>query len=102
MANESITESFTKSAKHAGAAAADTFHDTAVAARKSANGMGTLADAIASDTQAGARQLGHAFQTESSKLMQMARTTIQDRPNLAVGVAAGVGIALGLVLSSRR
>lgn len=102
MANESVTDSFAKSAKNAGAMAADTFHDTAVAAKKSANGMGALADAISSDTRDGVRQVTHALQAESSKVVGVVREAIQERPNLTVGIAAGLGILLGLAMSGRR
>jgi ElaB/YqjD/DUF883 family membrane-anchored ribosome-binding protein len=102
MANENVFDPLAKSAKTVGALTAETFHDTTAAARKSANGLGTLASAIASDTSNGAHQLGEAFKTESSKAMNVLRTTIQERPNLTVGIAAGIGVAIGLALSSRR
>lgn len=102
MANENQSDSFVKTAKHAGAMAAETFHDTAVAAKKSANGMGALAEAISSDTKDGVRQVSHALQAESSKVVSLVRASIQERPNLTVGIAAGLGILLGLAMSSRR
>ncbi len=102
MANEFSTDSFAKSAKHAGAVVADTFHDTTAAAKKSANGLNTLAEAISSDTKDGVRQVQHAIQSESSKVVSLVREAIQERPNLTVGIAAGLGILIGLAMSSRR
>jgi ElaB/YqjD/DUF883 family membrane-anchored ribosome-binding protein len=102
MANESLTDTVAKTGKNMGAAAADTFHDTGIAARKTANGLNALAEAVASDTKDGVRQLTHVVENESSKIVGFMRESIQERPNLTVGVAAGLGILLGLILSGRR
>lgn len=102
MANEYSTDSLAKPAKHAGAVVADTFHETTVAAKKSANGLGTLAEAISHDTQDGMRQVTHAVQAESSKVVSLVREAIQEKPNLTIGIAAGIGMLLGLAMSGRR
>ncbi|MFN7167605.1 MAG: hypothetical protein ACK4NV_11190 [Pannonibacter sp.] len=102
MADETIANSFTKTSKHAAAVAAETFHDTSVAVRKTASDLSALAEAVQSDTKDGVRQLTHVVGDESSKVIGFIRSSIQERPNLTVGVAAGLGIVLGLMLSGRR
>lgn len=102
MATETLTDSVAKAGKNAGSAVADTFHDTGVAVRKTANGLNTLADAVASDTKDGVRQLTHVVGNESSKVIGFVRESIQERPNLTVGIAAGLGILIGVMLSARR
>ena len=102
MSDDTVSNSFAKTGKQAAAAAAETFHDTGVAVRKTANGLNALADAVQSDTKDGVRQLTHVVEQESSKVVGLIRESIQDRPNLTVGIAAGLGIVLGLFLSGRR
>jgi len=102
MANENMTDAFVKTGKNSSAAAIETFRDTSVAARKTANGLSALAEAVASDTKDGVRQLTHVVENESSKIISFVRESIQERPSVTVGVAAGLGILLGLILSGRR
>ncbi len=102
MADEAITNSFSKTSKQAAAVAAETFHDTGVAVRKTASDLNALAEAVQSDTKDGVRQLTHVVENESSKVIGLIRESIQERPNLTVGIAAGLGIILGLMLSGRR
>jgi len=102
MTTESVTDSFAKAGKNAGSAAVETFHDTNIAARKTANGLNALADAVVADTKDGVRQLTHVVENESSKVVSFVRESIQERPNLTVGIAAGLGILIGLILSGRR
>lgn len=102
MANETLTDTVAKSGKNMSTAAAETFHDTGIAARRTASGLNALAEAVASDTKDGVRQLTHVVENESSKIIGFMRESIQERPNLTVGIAAGLGIMLGLILASRR
>ncbi|MBA4226438.1 MAG: hypothetical protein C0456_07375 [Hyphomonas sp.] len=102
MSNESITNTVVKSAKNTATAAAETFHDTAVAARTAAKDIGALAEAAQSDTKDGVRQLAHLAEDESSKVIKFVRQSLQERPNLTVGVVAGIGVLIGMMLSGRR
>ncbi len=102
MPNESFTDTVVKGAKNTAASAAETFHDTSVAARTTAKDLGALAEAVQSDTQDGVRQLTHLVEDESSKVIKYVRESIQERPNLTVGVVAGIGVLIGLMLSGRR
>ncbi len=102
MSNESSTETLAKSGRNAAAAVAETFHDTGAAARTTAKDLGVLAEAVQSDTKDGVRQLTNIVEDESSRVVKYVRESLQDRPNLTVGIAAGVGVLIGLMLSSRR
>lgn len=102
MAHKSLTESIVEVGKDAGSAVADTYHDSGVAARKTASNLNALADAVAHDTRDGVRQVTHLVENESSKLISYVRESIQERPTLTLGVAAGVGILIGMMLSARR
>lgn len=102
MAKETITDSLVKAGKSAGAEVGDTYHDTAVAARRTANGLSAFAEAVTSDTKDGVRQLTNVVEKESSKVISFMRESIQERPSVIIGVAAGLGVLLGLYLSGRR
>ncbi len=102
MSNEAYTDTFSKGAKKAASSAAKTFHDTGAAARTAGKDISALAEAVKSDASDGIRQLTHIVEDETSKVVKYARKSIQERPNLTIGVAAGVGVLIGLMLSSRR
>lgn len=102
MSNESYNDTLSKGAKKVASAAAETFHDTGAAARTTAKDIGALAEALKSDASDGVRQLTHIVEDESSKVVKYVRESIQERPNLTIGVAAGIGVLIGLMLSSRR
>jgi len=102
MAHEKITNSLAKYGKSAGSAATKTFHDASFAARRSAHGLNSLAEAVAHDTKDGVWQIMHVVENESSKIIRFIRRSIQDRPTVTVGVAASVGVLIGLTLSGRR
>jgi ElaB/YqjD/DUF883 family membrane-anchored ribosome-binding protein len=61
-----------------------------------------LADAIAADTKDGVHKITDAVKDESSHLVQVLGDTIRQRPTLTLGVAAGLGVLIGLILSARR
>lgn len=109
MASKTISESAaaagkdTDSAlKEMGSAVAETYHDSGVAARKTATGLNQLAEAVVHDTKDGVRQVTHLVESESSKAIGFVRESIQERPNLTLGIAAGAGILIGMMLSARR
>lgn len=102
MSNESPTDTLTKGSKTAAAAVAETFHDTGAAARTTAKDLGVLAEAVQSDTKDGVRQLTNIVEDESSRAVKYVRESLQERPNLTVGIAAGIGVLIGLMLSGRR
>lgn len=102
MSNDSLATNLSKSGKNAASAAAETFHDTGAAARTTAKDLGALADAVKSDTSDGVRQLTHLVEDESSKVVKYVRESVQERPNLTVGVAAGIGVFIGMMLAGRR
>lgn len=102
MSNDTLTDTLAKGTKKSSSSAADTFHDTSVAARTTAKDLGTLAEAVQSDAKDGIRQLTHIAEDESSKVIKYVRESIQERPNLTVGIVAGVGVLIGLMLSGRR
>ncbi len=102
MSNESYNDTFAKGSKEGADGASQTFHDTGAAARTTAKDLGVLASAVQSDAKDGFRQLTNIAEEESSKVVKYVRASIQERPNLTVGVVAGLGVLIGLVLSGRR
>lgn len=102
MAHKSLTESIADVGKDAGSAVAETYRDSGAAARKTANNLNALANAVAHDTRDGVRQVTDLVENESSKVIGYVRSSVQERPNLTLGIAAGVGILIGMMLSSRR
>jgi len=102
MPNDTFTDSIAKAGKTSRATAAETFHDSGVAARKTANDLSALADAVKSDTKHGVAQLTRVVETESSRVIGFIRESIQHRPNLTVGIAASIGIVIGMMLTARR
>lgn len=102
MSDESSTDTFTKSSKRVADGAAETFRDTGIAVRTTARDLGALANAVQADAKDGFHQLTDMAEGESSKVVKYVRTSIQERPNLTVGIVAGIGVLIGLVLSGRR
>lgn len=102
MSNETFTGAQAKSAKNTASTASDTFQDTATAARTAAKDLGALAAAAQSDTRDGVRQLTHLVEDESSKVIKYVRGSIQEHPNLTLGIVAGMGVLIGMMLSGRR
>lgn len=102
MSNDFLVTNPAKNGKNAASAAAETFHDTGAAARTTAKDLGVLADAVKSDTADGVRQLTHLVEDESSKVVKYVRESVRERPNLTIGVAAGIGVFIGMMLASRR
>jgi ElaB/YqjD/DUF883 family membrane-anchored ribosome-binding protein len=88
--------------KEMGSAVADTYHDSSAAARKTGRDLNQLAEAVVSDTKDGVRQVSDLVENESSKVVSYVRESIQERPNLTLGIAAGVGILIGMMLAARR
>jgi ElaB/YqjD/DUF883 family membrane-anchored ribosome-binding protein len=102
MSNDTFTDSIAKAGKKTGAAAAEMYHDSGVAARRTATDLSALADAVSADTRHGVSQLTRAVENESSKVLGYVRESIQTRPNLTIGLAASLGIVIGMMLTSRR
>lgn len=102
MVEDTFKGSIKKSANHTADAVAETFHDTRDAVRETADGLNSLVSAVQSDAKNGVRELTRVVEHESSKVMGLIKESIQERPNLTVGVAAGLGILMGLMLSGRR
>lgn len=102
MQKSSLTPETTHSGTQFGDAVSETFHDTNVAARKTAKGLGVLAEAIAADTQDGIHKVSKAVQGESSHVMRVLGENIKERPTLTLGIAAGLGVLIGMILSGRH
>jgi ElaB/YqjD/DUF883 family membrane-anchored ribosome-binding protein len=91
MPDDTFTETIAKGGKKAAETVADTFEDTGDAFRTATKDIGALATAAQADTKEGARQV-----------TEYVRESIHERPNLTLGIAAGLGVLLGLMLSGRR
>lgn len=102
MSKEPFSDTLTKVTKNTSALSSDTFHDTRVAARSTTKDLGGLADAVQSDTMDGVRQLTTMVEDESSKAISHIRSSIQEHPTLTIGIIAGMGVLIGLMLSGRR
>jgi ElaB/YqjD/DUF883 family membrane-anchored ribosome-binding protein len=102
MQKSSLTTDTGQSSAQFGDAVSETFHDTNVAARKTAKGLGVLAEAIAADTKDGVHKISEAVKGESSHVLRVLGESVRDRPSLTLGIAAGLGILIGLIVSGRR
>jgi ElaB/YqjD/DUF883 family membrane-anchored ribosome-binding protein len=85
-----------------GDAAVAVFHDTAVAARKTAHGLNGFAVDVAHDTKAGVRHFAHVAEKESSKAYNLVRDFVEDRPKASIGLVAGLAVIVGVILWRRR
>jgi ElaB/YqjD/DUF883 family membrane-anchored ribosome-binding protein len=80
----------------------DVAHDTATSARQALNGVGELADAIAKDSRDSAGRFAKLIQKNSDSAVKAFRDNVKAQPSLMVGLAAGAGMVLGLLLAARR
>jgi len=102
MFNDHRTNSFAAGGKNAGEAAAAVFHNTAVAAKKTARGLNEFVGDFAHDTKDSVRHLTHAAEKESSRAFNAVRDFVADRPKASMGFVAAMAIAIGVILWRRR
>ena len=77
-------------------------HDPAKLARQTGNGIADMTEALLGDAEANIGQFAKMAQSEGTKAVNTFRRSAQERPTLTVGLAAGAGIILGLLLAARR
>ena len=102
MFKDHPTNSFTAGGKTAGDAAAAVFHNTAVAAKKTAHGLNEFAGDFAQDTKDSVRHLTHAAEKGSSRAFNAVRDFVEDRPKASMGFMAAMAIVAGVILWRRR
>ncbi len=102
MSHETRTNSFAAAGKNMGDAAVTAFHDTAVAARKTAHGLNGFATDVAHDTRDGVRHFAHVAEKESSRAYNLVRDFVEDRPKASIGLVAGLAMIVGVILWRRR
>jgi ElaB/YqjD/DUF883 family membrane-anchored ribosome-binding protein len=61
-----------------------------------------LATTVGAEVKARAGSLSRAAQETTSRAVEATRSQVRERPAAAMGVAAGAGLLLGLLLASRR
>lgn len=102
MFNHNRTNSFASASKNMGDAAVAVFHDTAVAAKKTAHGLNGFAVDVAHDTRDGVRHFTHVAEKESSKAFSLLLDFVEDRPKASIGLVAGLAVIVGAILWRRR
>lgn len=84
-------------------AKADSFaHDAAASVRQTVDGLESLTDAALRDGRNGASRLARIVQKSSDEAVNAFRSNVKAQPSLMVGIAAGAGIILGLMMAGRR
>jgi len=92
----SITETARETAEHADRNGRDLIGKATKSARKIADKVGERFGV------ADARELAHEVDARTRKYYAQLKTQVQARPGVAVGVAAGAGLLIGLLMASRR
>jgi ElaB/YqjD/DUF883 family membrane-anchored ribosome-binding protein len=64
--------------------------------------VGQLATAIGDEVKARAGTMSKAAQETGSRAMEAARIQVREHPAATLGIAAGAGLLLGLLLAGRR
>ncbi len=102
MSHENRANSFAAAGKNMGDAAVTAFHDTTVAARKTAHGLNEYAGDVVHDAKDGVRHFTYAAEKETSKAVKLMRDFVEDRPKASLGLAAGLAMIVGVILWNRR
>jgi ElaB/YqjD/DUF883 family membrane-anchored ribosome-binding protein len=64
--------------------------------------VGQLAESIGHEAKARARDVTEASKEQTHRALEAARTQVRERPAATLGIAAGAGLVLGLILAGRR
>jgi ElaB/YqjD/DUF883 family membrane-anchored ribosome-binding protein len=64
--------------------------------------VGHLASAVGDEIKARADAIGRSVMTTTSRAVDATRESVRQRPAAALGVAAGAGLLVGLLLAARR
>jgi len=64
--------------------------------------VGQLASAIGEEVKARAGSVSKAAQVTGNRAMEAARMQVREHPAATLGIAAGAGLLLGLLLAGRR
>lgn len=91
----SITDTAHETAEHVGQNGRDLMNKAAKTARKLTDAVGERLGV------ADASELAHKVDERTRKAYGQIKEQVQQRPALAVGIAAGAGLVLGLLMSRR-
>jgi ElaB/YqjD/DUF883 family membrane-anchored ribosome-binding protein len=89
----SITETARDAADHAASNGRHLMDKAGKSARKFADQVGERLDS---------GELAHEVEARTRKYYSLMKTQVQERPGVAVGIAAGAGVLVGLLLAAGR